>query len=151
VRCIVRLVRHGSDELKSSVAAGAISVKEEDRRVKAAERNGVVPTGPAALQRLPIGTIAEPNGRAEEPSTAERSPPELPEKSRTLSRGEGMQPERSEGDRARSGKRPWSDAGACPCVFPASVRAFLALCRHLDDLTREFVRATAWWTGARRE
>jgi hypothetical protein len=48
-------------------------------------------------------------------------------------------------------KRPWSDAGACPSVFPAGVRAFLALCRQLNDLTREFVRATARWTGARRE
>jgi hypothetical protein len=141
VRRLVRVGREGSDDLRRAVASGDLSVKQADRRLAAAKTDRP-PGGPLILRALPKAAIGrhdpEHSGNGSgRPSTADggHRPPAIatptPVPGATLSGG---------------------DAQTAPTSppLPASVQAFLALCRELDAATERFRRETARWTGERR-
>ena len=163
VRRLDRIVREAPPDLLDAVRTGTLSPKAADRRL-AESGAGQVPSGPVRARETRPGGDGEPGkdepvaadpprgiGSGLRSVTPQASPGSTtpvgdaePERRVTTLAGHpvvGEQPGESPTDAA---------VASAPSSSPA-VEVFMAVCRRLQEVTRDFVQETAHWTGERRE
>jgi hypothetical protein len=163
IRQLDRIVREGPPDLVDAVRAGAVSVKQADRRL-AQRKDRQVPTGTVRARETRRGGDGGPG--TTNPAAADRSrgtgvdlgpvePPADPGLTSPVGdAGSGRRAPRFTESPIVS-EEPRDDRtdppGGSSSPIPPAVEAFLAVCRALHEATQDFVRETAHWTGERRE
>ena len=163
VRRLDRIVREAPPDLLDAVRTGTLSAKAADRRL-AGSGAGQVPSGPVRARE----TRADGDGERgkDEPVVADptqrigsvlRSVTPQATSGSTTPVGDA-EPERRGTTLAREtvgaeqpGELPTDAAVASALSRSPAVEAFMAACRSLQEVTRDFVQETAHWTGERRE
>jgi ParB/Sulfiredoxin domain len=163
VRRLDRIAREAPADLLNAVRTGTLSPKAADRRLAPSEA-AHVPTGPVRAREMRAGGDGEPG--KDEPVAADpprgigsglRSVTPQASPGSTTPVGDA-EPERRVPTLAGRpvvgeppGESPTDAAGASAPSSSPAVEAFMAACRSLQEVTRDFVQETAHWIGERRE
>ena len=163
MRRLDRIVREAPPDLLDAVRTGMLIAKAADRRL-AESGAGQVPSGPVRARETRADgdgergkdepVVADPTQRigsvlpsvtpqATSGSTTPVGDADLKRRGTTLAR-ETVVAE-------QPGELPTDAAVASALSRSPAVEAFMAACRSLQEVTRDFVQETAHWIGERRE